>query len=46
MHGNVLMTLYKYLKQRKLLSFFPKTGERKVKTGPVWGLITVGGRRI
>jgi hypothetical protein len=40
------MTLYRYLKQTKRLSFFPKTGDRKIKTGPVWGLIPVGGRRI
>jgi hypothetical protein len=45
-HGDVIMTLYRHLKQTKLLSFFPKTGDRKVKTGPVWELIPVGGKRI
>jgi hypothetical protein len=35
--------LYSYLKQMK---FFFQSGGQAGKTGPVWGLAPVGGRRI
>jgi hypothetical protein len=36
--------LYSYLKQTKM-SFF-KNREQEGKTGPVWGLVPVGGGRL
>jgi hypothetical protein len=35
-------SLYSYLKLTKTLFFFSKNGEQEGKTGPVWGVGTVG----
>jgi hypothetical protein len=38
-------SLCSYLKQTKMTFFFCyKTGEQEDRTGPVWGLVPVGGR--
>jgi hypothetical protein len=37
-------SLYSYLKQKNVIFF--KNGEQENKTGPVWGLVPVGGGYI
>jgi hypothetical protein len=36
--------MYRYLKQTKIS--YIKNGRREGKTGPLWGLVPVGGGRI
>jgi hypothetical protein len=43
-HSNVVMKLYRYLKQTKM-SFFKNRGQEG-KTGYVWGLVPLGGEDI
>jgi hypothetical protein len=40
MHGNVLMTLYRYLKQTKRLYFFPKNRRQEGKHRSCLGVDT------